>query len=209
MVAVRGARVRERAGLMDITAFTKVEVSRARRRALLDRLWPTGCRKPGGIALTHMLNRRGRIELETTVVRMARGPFYLVCAAFFEQRLLDHLSFNRDGADAKIINRSRRLGGARLNGPKGARRPGACTDAALDNAAFRWLSAQEIRSPGTGLGVPHVLCRRTGLGAAHAREACWPSMTRSGRRGAHGIADYGSFAMNACGWKRASRARAN
>jgi dimethylglycine dehydrogenase len=33
-----------------------------------------------------MLNRRGRIELETTIVRMADDRFYLVCAAFFEQR---------------------------------------------------------------------------------------------------------------------------
>jgi dimethylglycine dehydrogenase len=33
-----------------------------------------------------MLNRRGRIELETTIIRMAEDKFYLVCAAFFEQR---------------------------------------------------------------------------------------------------------------------------
>jgi dimethylglycine dehydrogenase len=40
--------------------------------ALLDRLVANKLpQKPGGIALTHMLNRRGRIELETTVVRMA------------------------------------------------------------------------------------------------------------------------------------------
>jgi dimethylglycine dehydrogenase len=41
--------------------------------ALLDRLVANRLpQKPGGIALTHMLNRRGRIELETTVVRMAK-----------------------------------------------------------------------------------------------------------------------------------------
>ena len=44
-----------------------------------------------------MLNRAGRIELETTIVRMADDRFYLVCAAFFEQRLLDHLAQNRAG----------------------------------------------------------------------------------------------------------------
>ena len=49
----------------------------------------------GGIALTHMLNRRGRIEMETTIVRLAEDRFYLVCAAFFEQRLLDHLALQR------------------------------------------------------------------------------------------------------------------
>jgi dimethylglycine dehydrogenase len=48
--------------------------------------------KAGSITLTHMLNRRGRIELETTIVKMGEGRYYLVCAAFFEQRLLDHLA---------------------------------------------------------------------------------------------------------------------
>jgi dimethylglycine dehydrogenase len=37
--------------------------------------------------------------------------FYLVCAAFFEQRLLDHLAKHRGGADAMVVRRSRRLGG--------------------------------------------------------------------------------------------------
>jgi dimethylglycine dehydrogenase len=53
--------------------------------------------KVGSITLTHMLNRRGRIELETTIVRMAEDRFYLVCAAFFEQRLLDHLDRHTTG----------------------------------------------------------------------------------------------------------------
>jgi dimethylglycine dehydrogenase len=65
--------VRERAGIMDISAFTKVEGPAPDAEALLDRLVANRLpQKPGGIALTHMLNRRGRIELETTVVRMAR-----------------------------------------------------------------------------------------------------------------------------------------
>jgi len=34
-------------------------------------------RKSGGIALTHLLNVRGRIELETTVVRLTDDRFYL------------------------------------------------------------------------------------------------------------------------------------
>jgi dimethylglycine dehydrogenase len=102
-----------------------------------------------------MLNRRGRIELETTVVRMAQDRFYLVCAAFFEQRLIDHLTFNRDGADAQIINRSSDWAAIALQGPKARDILGVCTDANLENAAFRWLSAQEIED-----------CRSSGVGAA-------------------------------------------
>jgi dimethylglycine dehydrogenase len=66
---------------------------RSGRRSLLDRLTANRCRKKvGGIALTHMLNRRGRIELEPPSCGLAEDRFYLVCAAFFEQRLIDHLA---------------------------------------------------------------------------------------------------------------------
>jgi len=58
--------------------------------------------KVGSITLTHMLNRAGRIELETTIVRMADDQFYLVCAAFFEQRLLDHLAQQRNDENATV-----------------------------------------------------------------------------------------------------------
>ena len=68
---VAGA-VRENVGIMDVTAFTKVLVEGPDAYAFLDRL--TANRMPqkvGSITLTHMLNRAGRIELETTIVRMA------------------------------------------------------------------------------------------------------------------------------------------
>ncbi len=85
--------VRNRAGLMDITAFTKVEISGTGATAFLDGLVANRLpSKIGGLCLTHLLNRRGRIELETTVLKKADNRFYLVCAAFFEQRLLDHLA---------------------------------------------------------------------------------------------------------------------
>ena len=88
--------VRERVGHHGhVTAFTKVEVIGAgclcRVAGPPDRQ-PNAAKGRVGITLTHMLNRRGRIELETTMVRMAKDRLLsCVCAAFFEQRLLDHL----------------------------------------------------------------------------------------------------------------------
>jgi len=98
MVAAECRAVREAAGIMDITAFAKVMVAGPDAHALLDRLTANRMpRKDGSIALAHMLNRRGRIELECTVARLAEDRFYLVCAAFFEQRLMDHLAAHRAG----------------------------------------------------------------------------------------------------------------
>jgi dimethylglycine dehydrogenase len=199
MVASEVKAVRERVGIMDVTAFTKVEVSGPDAYALLDRL--TANRMPqkvGSITLTHMLNRAGRIELETTIVRTAEDRFYLVCAAFFEQRLLDHLETHRDGADAKVTALSSTWGALSLNGPKSRDVLAACTDAALDNASFRWLSAQEITVAGHNIWAFRM---------SYAGELGWElhmpfaamvdvytALSSAGQ--AHGITDYGSFAMN-------------
>ncbi len=191
--------VREAVGIMDISAFTKVEVSGPDAAGFLDRL--VANRLPqnvGGIVLTHMLNRRGRIELETTAIRLAEDRYYLVCAAFFEQRLLDHLNHHMSGEQVTIIKRSDEWAALALNGPRARDVLAACTDAALDNTSFRWLSAQQIKVAGHEvwafrmsyageLGWEFHIPREHAL---TVYDALWAAGE------AHGIADYGSFAMN-------------
>ena len=63
-----------------------------------------------------MLDARSRIELETTVVKLDEERYYLVCAAFFEQRFLDHLAAHQNGEDAEAILRSEDWGALALNG---------------------------------------------------------------------------------------------
>ena len=145
MVGLEVAGVRERVGIMDITGFTKVLVSGPDAYDFIDRLTANRMpQKTGSITLTHMLNRRGRIELETTVVRMAEDQFYLVCAEFFEQRLLDHLNQHRGDETIKVQALSADWSALALNGPRSRDVLGACTTAPLDNRRFRWLSAQQI-----------------------------------------------------------------
>ena len=119
MVAHEVKAVREAVGIMDVTAFTKVRVDGPDAYALLDRLTANKMpQKIGSISLTHMLNERGRIELETTIVKMAEDSYYLVCAAFFEQRLLDHLNHHLDGDNVHITALSSEWSALSLNGPK-------------------------------------------------------------------------------------------
>lgn len=192
--------VREAVGIMDISAFTKVEVAGPGAEALLDRLVANKLpQKAGGITLTHMLNRRGRIELETTVVKLEEGRYYLVCAAFFEQRLMDHLRTHQDGEDAEIILRSNDWAALTLNGPKARDVLAACTDADLSNAGFPWLKAREITVAGVTLWAFRMsYAGELGWefhiprdGALQVYDALWAAGE------AHGIKDYGSFAMNA------------
>ena len=199
MVAAEVKAVRERVGIMDVTAFTKVEVSGPDAYALLDRL--TANRMPqkvGSITLTHMLNRRGRIELETTIVRMAEDRFYLVCAAFFEQRLLDHLAQQLADEDVQITALSADWSALSLNGPRSRDVLARCTDADLTNAGFRWLSAQEITVAGhTVWAFRMSYAGELGWELHMPNAACRDVYTALWAAGEpYGIADYGSFAMN-------------
>lgn len=199
LVGAEVKAVREAVGIMDISAFTKIEVAGPDAQAFLDRLVANRLpKKLGGIALTHMLNRRGRIELEATVVKLAEQRYYLVCAAFFEQRLLDHLTFQRKGEAVEIIKRSDDWAALTLNGPKAREVLAACSDADLSNAGFRWLTAQQISLAGQQvwafrmsyageLGWEFHIPRDSAL-------AVYDALWAAGE--AYGIVDYGSFAMN-------------
>ena len=200
MVGHECKSVREAVGIMDISAFTKIEVAGPDAEAFLDRLVANRLpKKDGGIALTHMLNRRGRIELETTVVKFSEGRYYLVCAAFFENRLLDHLHHNLDGENVDVILRSNEWAAITLNGPKARDVLTQCTDSPLDNANFRWLTAQEIEVAGHKVWAFRMsyageLGWEFHIPAGSALEV-YDALWAAGE--AHGITDYGSFAMNA------------
>lgn len=199
IVAAEVRAVREAVGIMDATAFAKVMVEGPDAHALLE--WLSANRVPnktGAIALTHMLSRRGRIELETTIMKLANDRYYLVCAAFFEQRLVDHLAQNRGGRNVTVRVLSSDWSALSLSGPNARAVLKKCTNIPLDNANFPWLSAQEISIAGHTvwaarlsyagelgweIHMPNAVC-------ADVYAALWDAGQ------AHGIANYGSFAMN-------------
>ena len=193
------ASVRNTVGIMDICAFTKVEVQGADAAEFLEPLIANRLpQKSGSIILTHFLNQRGRIELEATVVKLNDDRFYLVCAAFFEQRLLDHLNTHVNNQSIDIINRSGEWGALTINGPKSRQVLSKCTDTALDNKHFGWLKAQQIN-----IGDQSCWAFRM----SYAGELGWEIHTESENILAvydalwkagteYNIADYGSFSMN-------------
>lgn len=206
MVAQECAAVRNHVGIMDISAFAKVEVSGPDSAAFLDRLIANRLpSKVGGIALTHMLNKRGRIELETTVAKLSNERYYLVCAAFFENRLIDHLKQNMGGADVTVTLRSDTWAALSLNGPKSREVLNTCTDANLDNAHFKWLTAQQIDIAGHAVWAFRMsYSGELGWELHMPREAALAVYDALWEAGIdHGIADYGSFAMNALRMEKA------
>lgn len=200
-VAREVAAVRERVGIMDISAFAKIDVSGADAEGFVNRMIANRApRRDGGIVLSHLLNERGTIEAETTVARLDARRFYFVCAAFYELRVRDWLTqYVAPGEDVRIENRSREFAAIALQGPRAREVLGAVTAARLDQDAFRWLSAQRITVADAEvralrLSYAGELGWELHVPAAHAA-AVFDALWAAGE--AHGIAHYGSFAMNA------------
>ena len=194
--------VRESLGIMDISAFTKIEVVGKDASTMLERLVANKLpKKIGGIVLTHLLNRRGRIEIELTIVRLAEDRFYLVCAAFFEQRLQDHLRFALAGDfQIEIINHSTSWAAIALQGAHARKILQKNTDTSVSHEDFPWLKAQEIRIAGKQVWALRLSYAGELGWEIHAAyedmleiyDALWATAKRDG----HKIVNYGSFAMN-------------
>jgi dimethylglycine dehydrogenase len=145
---VRGMRAH--AGIADLTAFAKLEISGADAAAFLERVQSNRLpRKTGSISLTYLMMANGRIEGEATIVKLDENRYYMVYAAVREAALLDWMQEEvRDGEAVEFDNVSETYGVVMLAGPAARRILAHCTDAALDNAAFRWLSARQITVAG-------------------------------------------------------------
>jgi dimethylglycine dehydrogenase len=149
------------AGLLDMTAFAKCRVSGPGAEAFLDGF--VANRLPariGGICLAHALNRNGGIHSEFTLLRESADAFYLVSAGGWQRLDHDYLLryLPRDGSV-----RFTPLTGARgvlvLAGPNARQLLQRLTRADLSNAAFPWLTAQDIEvglAPVTAMRVNYV-----------------------------------------------------
>jgi len=193
--------VRERVGVMDISAFAKIEVSGPDAEPFVSRMIANRVpRKAGGIVLGHVLNAKGTIEAETTVVRVEEDRFYLVLAAFFEVRILDWLvRHRRPDERVRIENLSTTLGAVALQGPRSRDVLSRVTHAPLDNGSFPWLTARRIVIAGAEIRALRLSYAGELGWELHARAEDLPAVFDAlwSAGGEHGIAHYGSFAMNA------------
>src|SRR5207248_1484282 len=83
-IAAEHIGTRQRAGLFDETSFAKLEISGPGALAFLQGLCDNDMdRPPGSIIYTQMLNRRGGIECDFTVTRLADDRFFIVTGTAF------------------------------------------------------------------------------------------------------------------------------
>jgi dimethylglycine dehydrogenase len=137
--------VRERAGLLELSSFSKYEVHGPGAEAFLNRLCANRLPRLGRIVLSQLLTPRGAIECDVTVTRLAPEHFLVLSAAVAELHDLDWLRRHAptDGS-VTIENVTPRWGVLILAGPRARDILCRVTGADLSNAAFPWLSAREI-----------------------------------------------------------------
>ena len=192
--------VRERVGIMDLTAFAKYEVVGTDAHSFLDRVCsgriPT---KDGKINLNYMLTPKARIESEITVTRFAENRYYVITAAFNESKDVDWLRQHiTDGEDVSVIDKSTSRGVLVLVGPDARATLAACTDEDVSNEAFPFLNARDFHIAGV-----EVVGLRVGFTGARGWElhmdvdkmgVVYDALVEAGAQ--FDIRDFGNHALN-------------
>jgi len=156
--------MRERVGIIDLTPFTKHEVTGPGAESWLDGLVANKVpAKIGRMSLCHALTRRGGIRSEFTITKIAEQYYYVVSAGAAERYDSDYLfkSLPRDGS-VGLRNITNTRGCFVLAGPKSRAVLAQLTDTPLDNASFPWLTAQTVEA---GLAVEVYALRVNFVGA--------------------------------------------
>lgn len=148
--------VNQNVGVLDMSAFAKMEVSGHGARAWLDSILANAIpKKRGRIALTHLLTKSGGVKAEFTVYEWAPGRFYLVSAGGLEAH--DHDVLRRlMPTDGSVILQpiTQKYGVLALAGPKSREVLKKLTRTSLDNKDFPWLTGKEIS---VGVATAHAL----------------------------------------------------
>jgi dimethylglycine dehydrogenase len=138
--------MRERVGVIDLTPFTKHEVTGPGAERWLDGLVANKVpAKTGRIALSHALTQRGGIRSEFTITKVGEQHYYVVSAGAAERYDSDYLQrqLPRDGS-VNLRNITGSRGCFVIAGPRSRELLAKLVDVPLDNAAFPWLTGQVI-----------------------------------------------------------------
>jgi dimethylglycine dehydrogenase len=148
--------VNKNVGVLDMSAFAKMEVSGPGARVWLDSIFAnTIPKKRGRIALCHMLTEWGGVRSEFTVYEWAPGRFYLVSAGAYEAHDHDYLRKLLPGdGSVRLQQITQRLGVLVLAGPRSRDVLKKLTRTSLENKDFPWLTGKEIS---VGAASAHAL----------------------------------------------------
>jgi 4-methylaminobutanoate oxidase (formaldehyde-forming) len=179
---------RRAAGLFDESSFAKISVSGPDAAQFLEWVCDNRvARRVGAVTYTQALNDRGGIECDFTVTRLGSDEFLIVTGTAFAAHDLAWLrrQARRRGAAVRIEDVTGASACFALWGPVARRILAGLTPADLGNAAFPFMTAQEI----TVADVPVRAQRVTFVGElgwelyapSEYGAALWAALTEQGR----------------------------
>src|SRR5258708_28270662 len=141
---------RERVAVFDQTSFAKFLLVGRDAEAALSWIAANDVSRPAGsLVYTQMLNRRGGIECDLTVSRLAEDSYYIVTGTGFATHDFAWIQANiPSGLEARLIDVTSAYGVLSLMGPRSRAVLGQVAETDLGNAAFPFGSWREIMVAG-------------------------------------------------------------
>ena len=201
--------VRERVGVIDLSAFSKFDITGADASEFLDRVLANRVPRVGRVTLAHALTELGGIESEFTVTRFDTDRFYLLSAAVARIHDLDWLmQHRREQEHVDVVDVTEDYCTLLVSGPRSRDLLGELTDADLSSSAFPWLSGREIEVADISVRALRVsYVGELGWELHHSiadMPKLYDALMSAGI--AYGIADFGLYAMDALRMEKAYRA---
>lgn len=149
-VAQECKHVQNHVGVLDLSPFTKFEISGDGAYKWLQSFSPNRIPEQAGeIALAHPLTADGGIAWEFSITLLEDGTYYMMAPAVAELLIEDWLRTRLpDDGSVKLINITQDYGTLVLAGPDARKVLSKLTDANLGNDAFPWFSGQQITVAG-------------------------------------------------------------
>lgn len=151
--------LRERVGMVDMTAFGKIEIKGPGALTLMNRLCVTQMDKPvGSVIYTQFCNDRGGILADVTITRLADDCFRLVTGSGYIDNDMGRIKSVMEDGDAEVELRdvTDDLAVIAIWGPKARLVVGKVTDDDVSNEAIPYMMAKNININGVDLLAQRV-----------------------------------------------------
>ncbi|MGH1543390.1 MAG: GcvT family protein [Arenicella sp.] len=199
-VAAECKHVQEKVGILDLSPFTKFEISGAKAKEWLQSFSPNYIPgKAGEIALSHPLTEGGGVAWEFSITKLENDSYYMMAPAAAELLIEDWLN-QRMPSDGSVTlkNITQDYGTLVLAGPDARKVLSKITDANVSHEAFPWFTGQEINVA----GVPVRALRMNFVGELgwelhhpiEHQQALYDALIEAGNE--FEIADFGLRAMD-------------
>nr|WP_284504688.1 FAD-dependent oxidoreductase [Caballeronia sp. ATUFL_M1_KS5A] len=196
-VAAECHAVTTHAALIDLTGFSRFEISGAGARAWLDTMITGRVPNVGRVGLSYMCDEQGGIVTEVTVACLDHQRFWVISASTGEWHDRDwyrtHLPSN---GSVTMAAQTDQWGTLSLVGPASRNVLAELVDIPLDNTAFGWMDAKRARIADEELWVLRV--NYTGeLGyELHVPMASMLNVFDAIHASRHGVRDFGIYALD-------------